>query len=308
MNDGYDRFSQLTLRYLAVVVAAIVLQSIPIVGLIAALALAFLWIGIGLHVYALKIAYDCVTGRLPHAYLVVPACLYGAGIATGLYSDIRASRWAAAQQWMEVDQAVPAEVTRLKFEPWNEIEHLHDSSGVFRPEQLGFDIVSYHPIGGNRIYVYDSKARPYCYHVKGGSQVGDRCYRREGTKFVGEYVEIRNASKLVEPRKLNWATLYEGEKDIVLHGDGKERVVGHLRSAIVRKLPYVLLPTIGCGQLFSSSGKFACDYSFTFLSRDTYVGFFNSGLGSSEQSAPLLMGALERLRALPAKTAEAPRS
>ena len=57
MNDGYDRFSQLTLRYLAVVVAAIVLQSIPIVGLIAALALAFLWIGIGLHVYALKIVF-----------------------------------------------------------------------------------------------------------------------------------------------------------------------------------------------------------------------------------------------------------
>src|SRR5262249_38589195 len=96
----------------------------------------------------------------------------------------------------------------------------------------------------------------------------------------------KSAGESAGPRNLHWATLYEGERDIVLYADGQEAVVGHVRSAILKKLPYVLMPTGGCGMHFAGHGSwFACDYSFTFFTRTAHVGFFNGGSASSSESA-----------------------
>src|SRR6185503_913849 len=91
-------------------------------------------------------------------------------------------------------------------------------------------------------------------------RIGDRCYVAVSIPAPDKFLRIGGAMQSMEtqtisppPLEYPWGKVFLEETNIVLHDNGRQEVVGKLRGALVRKLPYFFLPAFSCTGLFAQA-------------------------------------------------------
>jgi hypothetical protein len=298
------RFSRIFLIYALVAAAIFVLQWIPQTGIFLMFLLGMFWIGVVVHVFMIHITIISIQGALPRLFLILPAAFYAAGLVAGLSSDIPASRWQSQQQWLRVDQQVPADTRDIAFV--DDIGtvglELMDQDRAFRPEKLGFELFT---LGSNQRpdlrVIFQSDALGRC--PNGEMVLGDRCFITRPINRPSSYVVVGQSifggseadCPATRVMQFSWATIYPDCEPIKLHLGGDDEVVGRLSGAVIRKRSYFLFPTAGCA-LLADPPSWPCLWYVSPLWRDVYVGYHLSPNGSSRRAASILMSALAQLR------------
>jgi hypothetical protein len=308
MSDGEYLFS-LTAKYAALALAVFLLQVFPYTGIFLMAAGGPFIIGIIFNVYLIHIILNTLSHRRSLWLLAIPAACYSLSAALGIYSDIMAYLWLRDKNLVQIESNIPDSVRHITFDPWNKLDgsNLEDSNGIFRPENLGFDINLFLAIKTNpkrgQTLKFLSNASPYCSHEKNSVRIGNRCFGSIESDIPTSFLRIGGPRYLGgnsepsqwPPPTFNWGTVFFGYTNLVLHHDGKQVLVGRLGGGLIRKLSYFPFPTAGCA-LNSAAPSWNCFGSFVMAWREQKVGFYPSVLGSSSETATILMTALKQLR------------
>jgi hypothetical protein len=308
MSDG-KYLLLLTIKYAAIALAIFLVQAFPYAGIFLMVAGGPFLIGILFNIYLIHIIFGTLSQRRSRWLLAIPVASYSLSAALGVYSDLMAYRWLQDKNLIQIETNIPNSVRHITFDPWNKLDgsNLEDSSGVFRPEDLDFSINLFLAIETNskrgQTLKFLSNARPYCFHEKNSVRIGDRCFESNEAEIPTSFLRIGGPRYLRgspdpsqwPPPTFNWGTVYFGYTNIVLHHDGKQVLVGRLGGGVIRKLSYLPFPTAGCG-LNSAAPSWNCFGSFVMAWRSENVGFHPSVVGSSPDTAAILMTALRQLR------------
>ena len=300
------RVYRLTKRYALVCAAIFGLQYLPPTGIFLLFLGGFLWIGVIVHIYVLHVSALAVGGAVSRWFLALPIAFYGAGLATGLYSDSMAADWKSKQAWAEIDGTVPSAVGHLAFLPWlpPHDPRLPDPGRAFRPEDLGFEMVLIPVYSKNREarirrLVFHSDAPAGCPRTEGPMrELGGRCFREEAIEEPEAFLLVDIKANWIpeEPQPEHaWGSVLVKTTKVVLHEAGGTERLGVLRGALIRKNAYVLFPSAGC-TLVSSGPDWSCSWQVLPRWRKEPVGFLAGTSRNSPDSAAILMSALRQAR------------
>lgn len=287
MAQEFRRFWSLTGKYAVLMAALFAVQVVPFTGMIGMMFGAMFWIPITLSIYFLHVLVSTLAGVLPRWLMVLPAMWFGAGAVQGLLSDYEVYAWLRGQNWAEVQKSVPPEATRLH----NSLSKFgFDPDGVLRPERKNFEIVTYSKLHGNKVWLPVSSAAQGCQPPL--TTIGDRCFQPQSTEYRTPYIEIGVRSQGAAPEMRFGSQIAPEQRNIVLHTNEGQTVVGTLRGAYVIKPAYLLSPTATCW-LDSSRAAWRCTLEWSVFRRERGLGY---GASKSRDTSAVLMMALVALR------------